>query len=79
MEKEALAMAHQKKALLSIREAAEQLGVSPARLYQLIAAGRCPATRWGPRKLVIPKSALDAFVVGKANEATAHLQDAAVA
>lgn len=47
-------------------EAAEAIGVGENRIYELVAAGRIPAIKWGPRQIVIPKLALEEFLVAEA-------------
>jgi excisionase family DNA binding protein len=49
--------------VVSVREAAELLGISRAFAYELVARGELPVIRLGRRRLV-PKVALRAFVEG---------------
>jgi excisionase family DNA binding protein len=47
--------------LLSVREAAEMLGIGHAMVYKLLAAGQLPSVRIGGRRLFDPAD-LDRFI-----------------
>ncbi|MSQ23397.1 MAG: DNA-binding protein [Chloroflexi bacterium] len=42
----------------TMAEVAEQLGVSPQRIQQLVASGAIPSVRLSPRRVLIPAGAL---------------------
>jgi excisionase family DNA binding protein len=52
---------------LDVREAAETLGLSHSKVYQLIASGEIYHRRVGKR-ILIPRKALEAFVDGRPYE-----------
>ncbi|MGC9974404.1 MAG: helix-turn-helix domain-containing protein [Gaiellaceae bacterium] len=54
--------------LLSAREVGRQIGRSPDRVYELIAAGELPAIRIGPRGIRVPRQALLDWLERKAEE-----------
>jgi excisionase family DNA binding protein len=56
---------------LTVAEVAARLGVSPARVYQLIAAGVVPAVRLSPRRVRIPRAAFAAWAAAWSAEALA--------
>ncbi len=45
--------------MLTIRDAATRLGISPSRVRQFIADGRLPAHRYGQRVVLIDEAALE--------------------
>ncbi len=45
--------------MLTIRDAATRLGISPSRVRQFIADGRLPIHRYGQRTLLIDETALE--------------------
>jgi len=47
--------------LLSVREAARSIGVTPGRIRQLIVEGKIKGRRVGPRFWLIPESELKPF------------------
>jgi len=49
---------------MTIEEAAAALGISRGTAYQAAREGRLPVIRISPRRLVVPKSALDALLAG---------------
>lgn len=49
------------KGFLTVAEVAERLGVSPNRVYQLIAADRLPAERVGGKTLLVPEVSVRRF------------------
>ena len=53
------------KLVLTVREAAEQLGMHPQSVYHAIARGDLPAVRVG-RRLLVPARALDEFLTDRA-------------
>jgi len=55
---------------LGIRQAAEWLGISRSRLYELLAEGGIPTVRIGRRR-VVPRAALRAFLAERLAETTA--------
>lgn len=48
--------------LLTVPDAAERLGISPRKLWRMIAVGELKSVRVGARGTRIPESALSAFV-----------------
>jgi excisionase family DNA binding protein len=57
-----------------VREVAADLGVTPGRVYQLIAAGVIPATRVN-RTVFVPRRAWEAWLRRRSEEALAELAD----
>lgn len=51
------------KAVLTVGEAAEVLGVSRATAYAAVTAGQIPSVRLGKR-LVVPRAALERLLAG---------------
>ena len=49
------------KGYLTVKEVAERLGLSPNRVYQLVAAQRLDATRVGGKTLLINETAVKGF------------------
>ena len=56
---------------LTVAEVAARLDMTPARVYQLIAAGVVPAVRLSPRRLHIPRAAFAAWLAAWTAEALA--------
>ena len=48
-----------KRATVTVSEAAEILGVGRASCYEGVRSGRIPAIRVSPRRIVIPREALE--------------------
>lgn len=61
--------------LYSVPAAAELLGFSTRRTYQLIAAGLLPADRLGERRIVVPAAALSTWLERAAERALASVHD----
>lgn len=51
------------KLTLSVAEAARALSIGKCLTYELIRQGRLPAVRLGERRLVVPKAALEKFLL----------------
>lgn len=47
-------------------QAAAAIGVGENKIYELIAGGHIPAIKWSERSIVIPKRALEQFLVDEA-------------
>lgn len=56
---------------LTIEEAAAALGVSRGTAYQAAREGRLPVIRISPRRLVVPRHALEAMLTGTGPKAAA--------
>jgi excisionase family DNA binding protein len=67
---------HSEIEMLRPADIAARLGVSPGRIYQLIAAGLIPAVRVG-RALRIPRAAWEGWLRERSEEALASLGRAA--
>ena len=52
--------------VFSVPEAAEAIGVGEAKVYELVAGGRIPAIKWGPKTIIIPRQALENFLTEEA-------------
>jgi excisionase family DNA binding protein len=50
----------------SAPEAAEAIGVGENKIYELVAGGRIPAIKWGPKIIVIPRQALEQYLTEEA-------------
>jgi excisionase family DNA binding protein len=50
----------------SVPEAAEAIGVGESKIYELVAGGKIPAIKWGPKSIVIPRAALEQFLTEEA-------------
>lgn len=48
--------------VLTVKEAAQALGISRNVAYSLVRQGRLPALRLGAKRLVIPREALERFL-----------------
>ena len=59
---------------LTVGEVAEILGLSRPRTYQLVSEGRIPAVRTGPRRIRVPRAALDEWLAAQAREALDNLR-----
>ena len=57
--------------LLKAREVAQMMGVTTARIYQLLADGTIPSIKIG-RSVRVPRTAWEAWMRGLAEEATAN-------
>lgn len=57
---------------LSVREAADLLGISRALAYELVCRGELPAIRLG-RRIVVPRQALEAMVTRAALPPAPHV------
>lgn len=60
--------------LLTIPEVAEILGVSAVGAYQMAAAGEIPSVRLSPRRIRVPRAALDLWLAGQAQRALANVK-----
>lgn len=50
----------------TVEEVAELLGRAPYVVYEMVATGRIPAIKWGPRSTMIPRQALEQYLVEEA-------------
>lgn len=69
-----------KKRVLTIPEAAQELGITERAAWQRVYRGQIPFRRWG-RKVVVPADELDTFIKSlpgaTAEEAAAKAEEAA--
>ena len=52
---------HEGSQFMSVRDVAEAFGLTPARVYQMVAAGQVPSVRHG-RAIRIPRGAWDSWL-----------------
>jgi excisionase family DNA binding protein len=52
--------------VFSAQEAAEAIGVGESKIYELVAGGKIPAIKWGPKTIVIPRQALEQYLTEEA-------------
>ena len=50
--------------LLTVKEVADTLRVSPGRVYQIVADNRLPIVRFGPRSIRIPADDFKTWLAG---------------
>jgi excisionase family DNA binding protein len=58
--------------VLSVREVQQILGIGRSATYELIASGRLPSVRVTPRRIVVTKTALEAFLGLPSNRSVGH-------
>lgn len=57
------------KVMLTVEEAAQLLSMGTTKAYELVAQGRIPSVRLGPRCTRVPRAALEAWASQAAEEA----------
>jgi excisionase family DNA binding protein len=50
---------------VTVEEAARILGIGRANAYESVRAGRIPSIRISPRRIVVPRKALEQLLVGE--------------
>lgn len=61
--------------LMRVSEVASELGLSRARVYEMVAEGLIPSTRIGPRCIRIPRSVWEAWKTEHVDRAIASLRN----
>jgi excisionase family DNA binding protein len=59
------------KPFLSVSEVAKLLGVSPGRAYQLLSSQAIPCIRLSPRRIRVPRAALEQWIAMQTEKALA--------
>ncbi|HUZ48781.1 MAG TPA: helix-turn-helix domain-containing protein [Candidatus Dormibacteraeota bacterium] len=62
------------RATVTVNEAARILGIGRAAAYEGVRAGRIPSIRISPRRIVVPRAALDRLLGMNAPAGTTHAE-----